>query len=86
MFAEVLIPVAKADQALAVPLSAVLDEDRQKMIYVAVDGKAQKKEIKTGLADDKFIQVLQGISENEEIIVKGQDFVQDGTKIIIDKE
>ena len=38
-------------------------------VYVAEDGKAVKKDIQTGLFDDRDIQVISGITEDDQLIV-----------------
>jgi HlyD family secretion protein len=67
------------EQTLAVPVQAVLydeelDEDTpnregdQPYVYVIEDGKAVRKDIKTGISSDSDIEVLTGIAEGERVI------------------
>lgn len=37
-------------------------------VFVVKDGKAMLQEVKTGIQDDKFIQVLSGLSKDQEIV------------------
>lgn len=40
----------------------------EECIFILKDGKAAKKIVKTGIQDSKYIQVISGIEENEEVI------------------
>lgn len=40
----------------------------EECIFVLKDGKAIKKTVKTGIQDSRYIQIISGIEENEEVI------------------
>ncbi|WHH60873.1 efflux RND transporter periplasmic adaptor subunit [Petroclostridium sp. X23] len=85
MFAEVDFVVERIENTVAAPLTALIDEQGIKYIYVAEGDTAKKRQIKTGASDGKFIQIIDGVKENELVIVKGQNLLQDGSKITIVK-
>lgn len=84
MFAEVRLTADKAEAAISVPLSAIVDENGKKYIFIAHEGAALKKEIKLGLSNGQITQVIDGLKEAESVIVKGQSFIQDGSKVVIE--
>lgn len=43
-------------------------KNEQEVVFVMVDGKAKIRKVKTGIQDDKFIQILEGINPGETII------------------
>lgn len=45
-----------------------LDEEVKELVFVMIDGKATKKEVKTGISDFENIQIMSGINEGEEVI------------------
>lgn len=55
----------------------------EKYLFVAVDGKAERRSVKTGRADDKKIEILSGVAEGEAVIVAGIQKLIDGTEIEI---
>lgn len=80
--ATVDIITKRNEKAVAVPISAVVvksdtlgnssaskSDKRIESVFVKVDGKAKLKPIKTGIQDDSYIEVVEGISKGEEIIV-----------------
>lgn len=55
-------------------------------VYIVVDGKAVKREVDTGIADDAYIEILKGVAENETVIIgppKIARFLRDGEKVSV---
>jgi HlyD family secretion protein len=67
-----------SDQTLAIPVQAVMvDEDidkdeegeeEQTYVFVVEDGKAVRKDVKTGISSDSDQEILSGIGEGEQVI------------------
>ncbi|MBN3519450.1 efflux RND transporter periplasmic adaptor subunit [Algoriphagus lutimaris] len=98
MTASVDIITTSKNNALSVPLSAVTTRDNKvdtlaagttkpkELVFVSENGVAKLKEIKTGISDFENIEVLEGITEGEEII-SGPYFVvskqlKEGDKVV----
>ena len=86
MFAEIKLTLDKVPDTVAVPLSAVIDEGEKKYVYVLKGDSVEKREVTTGLSDDTLIVITKGLSENEAVIVKGQDLILDGSKVTVTTE
>jgi multidrug efflux pump subunit AcrA (membrane-fusion protein) len=52
-------------------------------VYVIADGKAQQRVIRTGLANGGWIQVLDGLKGNEQVVTVGQAGLKTGTPVKI---
>lgn len=83
MFAEVYITLNRAENCILIPMSSVIEEEGRKYVFVVENDKAVKKQIITGIFNDKEIQVIEGIDEGEIVVVKGQDFLKDGSTVVI---
>ncbi len=83
MFAEIRLTVEKEEDALLIPLSSVVDEEGEKFVFIAHGDKALKREVSVGIYNDKEIQIIDGISVGDIIVVRGQDFLKDGSNIVI---
>ena len=83
MLAEVKLVTEAKDNVLVVPIDAVIDENGKKIIYVINGEEALRKEVVVGLTNDRFIEVSGQINENDKVIVKGQTFIKDKTKISV---
>jgi cobalt-zinc-cadmium efflux system membrane fusion protein len=58
--------------ALAIPESAIVEEGDQLIAFVQISGETfEKREIKAGVRDTGFVQVLDGIQEGERVVTKG---------------
>jgi HlyD family secretion protein len=83
MFAEVKLVLDKASDVTAVPISAVIDEGGRKHVYVLKGDMAEKREVSTGLFNDELIVITKGLSEKDTVIIKGQELIQDGSKVTV---
>ncbi|MDO5087416.1 MAG: HlyD family efflux transporter periplasmic adaptor subunit, partial [Comamonadaceae bacterium] len=50
-------------------------------LYRAVDGRARRTPVQTGLRSATAVQVLQGVAEGERVIIQPDDRLSDGTRI-----
>lgn len=72
MALNVYVETAHAAEALAVPVSALVDEDGRTVAFVQVAGETfQKRDLTLGMQDGAFVQVLAGISAGERVVTKG---------------
>ncbi len=66
------VETARADESVAVPESALVEEGDQLVAFVQVSGETfEKREIKAGIRDTGFVQVLAGIKAGERVVTKG---------------
>ena len=82
MFANFTIAYEKHANALLVPTMALLDDDEQSSVYVVSNGEVVRRIIETGIETDGKIEVLGGLTENEEVVVIGQTGLRDGSKVL----
>ena len=68
-------------QGIVVPTSAVIQKDGQTTVFVTDGQTASKRVVKTGLRNDKFIQVLEGLSEGEQVVVSNVGALTDNARI-----
>lgn len=65
------IILAESQNALTLPIEAVSEEKNQKYVLIKDENnKINKKEIKTGIETDTEIEILEGLKENDKVIVK----------------
>lgn len=69
MTARVTIIIGERKNAIVVPLAAIKEDNGQKSVEVMVNGKAQSTTVKSGLRDDDNIEILSGLSENDQIVI-----------------
>ena len=72
MFADVAVETTRAEDVLAIPESAVVDEDGRPTAYVLLDGEHfQKRDLTLGVRDSNFVQVKEGLNDGERVVTKG---------------
>lgn len=70
MTARVEIETTNKDSALAVPLSALkTDKNGTYVIVIKDDGTTENRYVETGIYGDEFVEIINGLSENEKVDV-----------------
>jgi len=77
MTVNMTVPIARADDALSVPIAAVFQsEGNKKVVYVRKGDTTEKREVKVGVTNIEHAQILDGVSEGEEILLVEPDKAQ----------
>ena len=85
MFAKANIIVDKADSSIVISKDAVLSNRYQKYVFIVEKNVAKIRNISTGLEDENNIEVVEGLSENDNLVVKGFETLKDNAKVKIQK-
>lgn len=82
MFARVKLVVAEED-VLVAPRSALIRQLGSSAYYcfIVEDGKASRREVKIGLFFDELVEVEEGLHDGDQIVIKGQYRLKDGTPV-----
>jgi membrane fusion protein (multidrug efflux system) len=83
MYAAVQIGVEHHDNTLLVPATAVAMEKTNAFAYLANNNNAKKRAIKIGFNDGANVEVLDGVTAAEALIVIGKRPLNDGQPIVI---
>lgn len=86
MYREVYTVIDERNDALYIPTDVIQREGDKKFVYTLEGDKASKKEITTGLANSKNIEILSGLSETDKIITSGITMIGDSTKVKVVSE
>lgn len=64
------VPVARADKAVSVPVTAVFRDNRDRIVYVRKGGgPAVKRKVVVGITDLSYAEIKSGLEEGEEILL-----------------
>jgi membrane fusion protein (multidrug efflux system) len=83
MFARVFVETESRQNALVIPKAALSLESIGDTVYVAAGQTASRRNVELGFREGDFVEVRDGVSEGELVIVVGQDGLSDGTPINI---
>jgi membrane fusion protein (multidrug efflux system) len=67
--------------ALSVPLFTVQDKGGERIVFVEENGVARARTVRLGIIEGDRVQVVEGLSAGERLIVAGHTEVEDGTKV-----
>jgi len=81
MFARVNIVYERREQALQLPRSAILEADGEQSVFVVENGKAEQRRVGVGLANDGWVEVTEGLTGTEQVVVVGQAGLKTGTTV-----
>jgi multidrug efflux pump subunit AcrA (membrane-fusion protein) len=81
MFARVGLVVGMHHDAIQIPIDAVTRLESDQYVYTVQNGKAHKVPIVMGVRSDLLVEVTQGLTGTEPVIVSGKDLVTDGAAV-----
>lgn len=81
--AEIGIEILSKPNVILVQRHHILHENGASYVYMAVDGKAVRSEIVTGLDNQMQYEVISGLQSGDQLITQGLKSLSDGTKIRI---
>ncbi len=83
MFARISIIKQVSKNALLIPQHVIIDEGTVKKVFVVKDGRAEEREITTGIVNHPFVEIKTGLSENDIVVSEGFYSLKDGIKVTV---
>jgi len=82
MFADVKITKGESGSAVVVPIESIVNLNSDNPhVFVVEGGKAVRKDIQIGISTDSQVEILKGLNENEEVIIRGQSSLETGQAV-----
>jgi RND family efflux transporter MFP subunit len=79
-FGRLAVPVGEAT-FLFVPPTALVRRGQLEILFVAADGKAQMRLVRTGKETPQRIEILTGLAPGESVVVEGAGNLRDGQPV-----
>ena len=51
------------------------------LFYLVAEGSVKKVPVTTGLANDRFTEIIDGLKDGDQVITEGQIFLNEGEKV-----
>lgn len=83
LYAETSLIVERRDNVITVPQYALLEIDQSRIVYVAEDGVARRREVEVGLTLGDVAEIVSGLNEGEQVVVEGQYSLADGAAVLV---
>ncbi|MFO1258905.1 MAG: efflux RND transporter periplasmic adaptor subunit [Gammaproteobacteria bacterium] len=81
MFVTLNLTLSTRENILLISESAIFADKNGKYVFVVKDGKAEKLKIKTGKRQQTVVEVLEGLSKEDRVIISGQARLQPGSPV-----
>jgi len=85
MFAQVQLIKRVFDQALSVPLYAVITQGQETYVFVEQDGLASKRPVRLGVLEGWQVQITGAVKPGDKVVVVGHRLLDDGQKVEVIK-
>jgi len=72
MFTTAHLLLAENPDLLTVPTEAVLEEGGEKFVFVQTGDTFKRQDVQTGVADDRFIEIKDGLVPGDAVVTSGQ--------------
>lgn len=83
MTATAELTLERLENVLTVPMEAVLDRNGRQAVFVVENNQAKIAHVETGLNNGARVVVTQGLKAGQQVVVRGQHLLEDGTKVSI---
>lgn len=81
MFGKVIFSTNQVDEAIVLDKDCLIENGDEKFVFVVDGKKAKKVLVETGVDNGKEIQIISGLNLGDQVITKGQDYLEDGDTI-----
>lgn len=83
MFSKISLKTDVKSDVVAVMSETILTKGEKNYVYVIEDNKAVLKEVVLGIDVGKFTEIQSGIALGEKLVIKGQNYLDDGEVVKI---
>ncbi len=75
------LKVRTADNAVAVPVSAIVRDGSTDAVWVVKNGLVERRTVRLGAEGEANVQVVEGVQPGDTVVVKGADRVREGQQL-----
>ena len=86
MFIKADIVVEQRADIIVIPKQLVLSRQNRSVVFVEEEGRAQQRNIETGLSNDLMVEVIAGLSEGERLITRNFETLRSRTQVRVTGE
>jgi len=81
MFVKADVIVDKADSVIVIPKDVILSSRGRRYVYIVERNTAIMRNLVTGIEDEENIQIIEGLNENDNLIVRGFETLRENSRV-----
>lgn len=81
MLVRLAFPSEVHANTLTIPRPALQEEEGVFYVFVLKENIAERREVKVGILHDEAVEILEGVSENEKIVIEKAYSLEDGMEV-----
>lgn len=81
MISQVTLVRKRVSDAVGVPSFSVIVKEKEDVVFVLEEGRAVRRIVTTGILENGWIQITEGLSPGESLIIKGHRDLEDGQEV-----
>ncbi len=81
MFARVQLVLESRSDSVLITRDALVESGEQRLVYVVPNGQVQVREVTVGAISGNIVEIVEGVSEGESVIVTAQSTLADGERV-----
>ncbi len=85
MFAKADVVTIRKDSVLSIPKNIIKNRRGGKLVYTVDRNSATEKVIRTGISNDKYIEIETGLEPGDKIVIKGYEWLRNRSKVKVMK-
>ena len=78
-----ILKSSQSRKFLTVPVAAMIDSNRNSVFVVTAQDTLERREVKTGADDGKYIEIVSGLKEGETVVTSAAGGLENGMKVTI---
>jgi RND family efflux transporter MFP subunit len=85
MFVKADIVVDNAENSIIIPKDVIQSNRNRKHVFIVEKNTAVLRSIRTGIEDENNVQVLDGLKENDNLVISGFETLRENSKVKVQK-
>ena len=81
MFVKAEVVLDRADEVIVIPKNVLINQRNRKFVYVVERNLAVSRTILTGIEDEDNVEVIDGLYENDNLIIRGFETLRENSRV-----
>lgn len=80
-FAKANLILESKSNVITIPKGSIIHDGEKTYVFVVQKDMVRKRELKTGLDNGEYVEIIEGLEIDEEVVLRGQVYLEDKDKV-----